>query len=188
MFQMFSVQPKNPVSLSLLVLAVCSIFPSLSHAEDLRLDHRRYTDRSGARYFVVLAARGGSATGHAFVVWGKQDPRQQLSSQAAFGFYPAQSNRFGVFGAVPGAIRNEALKPTSSLITDRVIIEVNRDWYEASQTEMAKWATSDYRLFSRNCISFVRAVAQRTNTKLPAWSKTDFPSSHIKKIIVKNRR
>lgn len=179
---------KRKAVLVVLGIVALSFFVGQLQAEDLRLDRRRYIDRSGNRYYIVLAARNGSPTGHAFVIWGKEDSKHRYSSQTAFGFYPESGKKFGVFGSVPGAIRNEALKPYSSLITDRVIIEVNSDWYEASKVEIAKWSTSDYRLFSRNCISFVRAVAQRTNTKLPAWSSTDYPSTQVKKIIEKNRR
>ncbi len=155
-------------------------------ADELRLDNRTYSDSSGSRYYVAIVARGGSPTGHAFVVWGKEDARRRISIQQAWGFYPKSGS--GFFGSVPGVMRNEAFNPRSTLITDRVIIEVNRETFEQTLSIVDKWRTTDYRLFSRNCISFIREVAQGTNTLIPAWNRLDFPATHVQKIIARNRR
>src|SRR5271163_4521723 len=55
-------------------------------------------------HYVVFASRGGSATGHAFVIWGLEDDAQKRSSVQALGWYPEKdAPRCDSFtGKVPG--------------------------------------------------------------------------------------
>jgi hypothetical protein len=64
------------------VLAFLPVSAQVLHTLDLRATHGRQA------YFVVLASRGGSSTGHAFVVWGIEDPVRKMSSMEALGLYP----------------------------------------------------------------------------------------------------
>src|SRR5208337_1704866 len=67
-----------------LALAFCSAFASALCAQNSKtLDLRtRHTRKS---FYVILAARGGSTTGHAFVLWGIEDNVHHRSTIQAFG-------------------------------------------------------------------------------------------------------
>lgn len=129
------------------------------------LDARVAPDQSASRYFVVICARRSDnplRPGHAFVVWGKEDAAAGMSSQIAFGFYPKDGNTTDVLlgNDVPGQVLNEALQHApSSLLTARVIAQVNKSAFDQSQREIERWKTADYNLYEKNCISFVGAVS-----------------------------
>jgi hypothetical protein len=69
------------------LVAACGVFASALCAQNSKtLDLRtRHTRKS---FYVILAARGGSATGHAFVLWGVEDNVHRRSTIQAFGLYP----------------------------------------------------------------------------------------------------
>lgn len=56
--------------------------------------------RGRQAYYLVFAARGGSSTGHAFVVWGVEDDARKMSSIEALGLYPESDGaNCGHFGS-----------------------------------------------------------------------------------------
>lgn len=136
-------------------------------AELLRhIDNRYHPDLDASKYFIVFCARKTDSPlakpGHAFVIWGKEDADAGMSSQLAFGFYPKNDiDADAILGSdVPGQILNEATKPeTSSLLTARIFVRVNKNIFDKSQSQITNWRTTDYNLFAKNCISFARSVA-----------------------------
>jgi hypothetical protein len=127
------------------------------------IDARTYEDPSGAKYFAVFCARQSpdvTLPGHAYVVWGKEDPIAGMSSQEAFGYYNKVATLDMVLGEdVPGELRDESIKPMPSLITHRIIVKIDKEAFDESLQEKIKWKTGDYNLYKRNCISFSAAVA-----------------------------
>lgn len=129
------------------------------------LDARFRPDDKSGRYFIVIAARRPdlpSPSGHAFIVWGREDSSAQMSSQVKFGFYPKEGvDMQTVLGSdVPGDIVAESLESTNyQRISGRLIVQVNKEDYENAQSRIAVWKTSDYNLYSKNCISFAKDVA-----------------------------
>lgn len=135
-------------------------------AEILRsLDARFRPSDSDGSYFIVVAARKPdlpSPSGHAFIVWGREDASAQMSSQASFGFYPKDGvDMQTVLGSdVPGDVLRESLESTNhQRISGRLIVQVNKEYYENAQAHIAAWRTNDYNLYARNCISFAKDVA-----------------------------
>lgn len=168
-----------------LLVSVIAATAANASAVDKSIDKRTQTDSDGVKYLVVFCARGGSATGHSFVTWAQEEPhRRQSIIVGSHGFYPANGN--GAFGSVPGTIRNESLNPNSSLITDRLIVRVNRAVFLRSQSAILRWKTSDYNLYSRNCINFVMDVATECGLSVPSKGGSLFPSSYIQKLIQSN--
>jgi hypothetical protein len=149
------------------------------------IDKRTYTDASGNRYYVVFCARPVSlpSLGHAFVTWGMEDYQRRISIATAFGFYPSSVSGKAAYGYVPGSIRSEAFNPASTLITEKLIVEVNREAYWSSQYPISTWATSNYNLFTNNCIGFVRDVASKVRILVPPRGILDTPSWYTKKLI-----
>lgn len=171
-------------------LVLLSVVVAAAHtalALDKTIDRRTMSDGSGSRYFVVLCARGGSATGHAFVVWGMEDAQKAMSSQEGHGFY-SKNGEAGLFGPVPGELKDEAVKKSISQISDRLIVEVDRKVYEASRTAISRWATTDYRLFGTNCISFAADVARTMGLSTPPQGSLTFPAAFLQKLIQMNGR
>jgi hypothetical protein len=154
-------------------------------AVDKTIDKRNMTDADGNNYYIVFCARGGSRTGHAFVVWGVEDRQRRLSTSQAYGFYPAQDGVHMIFGSVSGQLRAEAFGSMSQ-ITDRLIVRVNRNVYLATQSSISRWATSDYNLYSNNCINYTMDVARQTGLVVPSKGTIQYPSSYIQSLIRAN--
>ncbi len=132
-------------------------------AEQIKELDARVSADGASSHFVVFAARKtpGVGVGHAFVVWGKEDQAQAMSSQKAFGFYPSALGQALLGLDVPGDVINEATKPPyGALLTARLIVRVGKAEFDSSQREIATWDTSDYNLYGRNCVSFAHAVAK----------------------------
>jgi hypothetical protein len=177
---------KNARAQILVLLAVFGILvlPQDVLAVDKKIDKRTYTDATGSHYFVVFCARGGSLTGHAFVVWGSEDNRQRMSTQLGYGFYPV--NGIGILDFVPGSLQNEAFNPKTLLITDRLIVEVNKELYFRTQQTIGRWMTNNFNLLANNCISFDMDVAGQIPLKVPSRSITNVPSTYLQKLIGAN--
>ncbi len=149
------------------------------------IDKRTQSDADGSKYFVVINARAGSKTGHAFVTWGVEDSQRRMSLGESYGFYPA--NGTGAFGSVPGYIRNEAMNPNTTLITDRLTVRVNKSVYLNSQSARTRWATTNYSLYSSNCINFAMDVGRKIGLTVPAKGiTTQFPSNYVRDLIRSN--
>lgn len=155
--------------------------------EQLRIIDGRITEDSEAsKYFIVFCARKSdnpaSKPGHAFVVWGKEDATAGMSSQISFGFYPKDGSAAeAILGKdVPGQILNEATKPiASSLLTSRIIIQVNKVNFDLSQRQIQKWSTGDYNLYANNCISFARSVAEDIGILGASSDVSQFPADYF---------
>ncbi|MUG92096.1 hypothetical protein F7734_06345 [Scytonema sp. UIC 10036] len=153
-------------------------------AVDKQIDRRTYSDATENQYYLVFCARGGSPTGHAFIIWGVEDNNKLISAQEAFGFYPSQGT--GVFGSVPGSVKDEALSEKMNFITDRLIVQVDKTIFERAQKAISKWSTADYNLFSNNCINFVIDVARDAGLQVPSKSGTVTPSGYVQNLIYSN--
>ena len=161
-------------------------------AELLREIDNRFQPESGAsKYFIVFCARKTdnpiAKPGHAFVVWGKEDAAAGMSSQIAFGFYPKNDiSTDAILGTdVPGSILNEATKPeTSSLLTSRIIVRVDKSTFEKSQLQINIWRTADYNLYAKNCISFARAVADEIGIRGTPTDVGQFPADYFSAFVV----
>lgn len=159
-------------------------------AETLRsLDARFRPSENGNKYFIVLAARRPdlpSPSGHAFIVWGKEDATAQMSSQATFGFYPKNSIDLEVVlgESVPGDVLAESLESTNhQRISGRLIVEVNREDYEKAQARIAPWKTNDYNLYAQNCISFAKDVAETIGLQGTTISVNQLPANFFTALI-----
>jgi hypothetical protein len=89
-----------------------------------------------------------------------------------------------LFETIGGQIVDEATKPeSSSLLTARLIVQVNKQPFQDSQAQIDVWRTSDYNLYSQNCISFVRAVAVSLGLFPPEVGTLQLPTSYLEELI-----
>lgn len=161
------------------------LFAASAFGKDLFIDLRRSSDPTGSTYFITFAQRAGSRTGHAFVVWSGNDARNRMSVYSAHGFYPRRGVQ--IFSRVPsGELRNDAVSDNPDVVQNRLRVQVDYfEWHESLKA-IDRWRTSDYRLFKRNCIDFVRDVARTVGLDTPRRRPTERPESYLKRLIYYN--
>lgn len=177
------------------VLTIACHYPATNAAEILQsLDLRsKTTTIAHPLYFVVFVSREspGIGPGHAFVLWGTEDNTAKVSIQEAWGFYPKDDSK-GVFGDVPGEVRNEAYKKSKDKVvnyTARLVIQLTKDDYERSKFVRNRWKSEfqNYNLAKRNCVSFVKEVADSLGVATPSVSSLpDTPLEFMTKTIKLN--
>jgi hypothetical protein len=138
-------------------------------------------------HYVVFAARGGSATGHAFVVWGIEDGVSRRSSIRALGLYPEASanNCSSVVRTVPGRVMDEMLNHSVQSITEELIVRVDEVDYRRSWRMARAWdCRNEFSLFSRDCVQFLRAVGESLHLNMPSRSITRWtPQAYVRALI-----
>lgn len=149
-----------------------------------QIDARNASTADKSAYYIVFCARAGSQTGHAFVAWGTEDDAHAVSRQVAYGFYPAEGR--GIFGSVPGEVRNEAFTDKTALLTDRLIVRVTKEQYERALAVYPRWETTEYNLFVTNCVAFTADVARNLGLRVPKHTSMTFPSEFVTILIEMN--
>ena len=155
-----------------------------------KIDARISTDADSNNYYIAFCSRDSSnpsnKPGHAFVLWGIEDSGSAMSSEKAFGFYPDENDELkAVFNYdVPGELKDGAINSSpSSLLTARLIVQVNKSPFFNSQSKIDEWRTSDYNLYSKNCIHFVRSVAVSLGLFPPPIGTFQVPTLYLNELI-----
>jgi hypothetical protein len=126
-------------------------------------------------YYVVLASRGGSSTGHAFVVWGIEDGARKMSSMEALGLYPENdvADCATLIHTVSGSgrVMDEMLNHSVQSITYALIVKVDQRDFKRSSRVAREWdCKHEFSLLGRDCVEFLRAVGESLNLKMPGRS------------------
>lgn len=144
------------------------------------------------RYFVVFSARGGSITGHAYVVWGREDSKHKMSTEECYGLYPDKNeSKRVILGSVKARLFDGDCRGLNSSI--RLIVELSQGLYINSFKVYEQWkerieATStEYHILRSNCITFVRAVAESIGLDTPD-DQFVFPQAFISGLIQRIRQ
>ena len=160
------------------------IFGQTSKTIDLRTEHARNS------YYVVLASRGGSATGHAFVVWGVEDARRHRTTVRALGLHPENSgaNCSSLVRHVPGGMLDELKTHSFQVITQALIVRVDESAYKRSLQVAQQWdCRHEFSLFSRDCVEFLRAVGESIGVDMPERSRTrSTPQAYVRAVLAKS--
>jgi hypothetical protein len=153
---------------------------------DLRTEHARKS------YYVILAARGGSATGHAFVLWGIEDNVRRRSTIRAFGLYPdgRGANCVALVRTVPGGILDEMKNHSFQAITQELIVRVDEADYKRSWKVAREWdCRHQFSLLDRDCVEFLRAVGESLHLDMPRRTITRWtPQAYLRVLLVKANR
>ena len=114
---------------------ICPISAQTSKTLDLHMQHSKNS------YYIVLASRGGSATGHAFVVWGVEDARHHRTTVRALGLYPEGSgaNCGSAVRTVPGGLLDELQTHSFQSIDQELIVRVDEEDYRRSRQVAQQW-------------------------------------------------
>jgi hypothetical protein len=139
-------------------------------------------------FYVVLASRGGSATGHAFVVWGIEDGRRHRTTVTALGFYPEGSDGASCGSSlrtVRGDVLDELRTHSFQSIDQELIVRVDEAAYRRSLRLAREWdCRRQYALFSRDCVEFVRAVGLSLGLDMPDRGIThQTPRAYIRALL-----
>jgi hypothetical protein len=146
--------------------------------------------QTGDHYYLIFAARGGSPTGHAFVMWAEETEDNASSSYEGYGFYP-EENTSGeisktVLGPVPGRFIGEAKNHSWPLTTDRLVVEVDRSFFEISQLALqaAKQRPPMYQPIASDCVTFLEDVAKSIGLNAPPRTiSTLLPQAYVRALI-----
>ena len=167
----------------LLILTACAVLacPLLGqNSKTLDL----HTHRARKSYYVILAARGGSATGHAFVLWGIEDTIHRRTTIQAFGLYPDGSgtNCGALVHNVPGGILDEMKNHSFQAITQELIVRVDEADYKRSWRVARQWdCRHQFSLGNRDCVEFLRAVGESLNLNMPRRAMTRWtPQAYVR--------
>jgi len=161
------------------------------------LDLTSKSDQS--KYFVVLCGRNNSATGHAFIVWGKEDAiAQQSIIEAAFGLYSKNSGSSSTdgsaifkafFSKVPGEIADEFYKGSLTQDLIRLIIQVDKVDYDKTFGIKNTWeGRNDYQIIENDCITFATEVTKSLGLTIPVRGLTDRPWNYVDKFLSSNNQ
>ena len=140
-------------------------------------------------YYVVLAARGGSATGHALVIWGTEDNVESQSTIRALALYPEgdrdSDNCASSVHTVPGGLMDELHNHSVDAITEELIVRVDRADFERIAQMAAEWdCRHQFSLLSRDCVAFLRAIGNSLGLPMPSrmiWRWT--PPAYVKSLL-----
>ncbi len=142
--------------------------------------------RGRQAFYVVLAARGGSSTGHAFVVWGVEDDARKMSSIEALGLYPENDSEqcSTVISTVAGRVMDEMVNHSVQGITYALILRVDESDFNRSRKVAREWdCRHEFSLWSRDCVEFVRAVGDSLHLKMPPRGVTRWtPQAYVRAI------
>ncbi len=175
----------------ILILAACAALTSALRAQnirtlDLRARHPR-TQRTRKSFYVILAARGGSATGHAFVLWGIEDGIRRRTTIQAFGLYPDSSrgNCSTLVRTVPGGILDEMKNHSLQAITEELIVRVDEADFKRSWRVARRWdCRHEYSMLNRDCVEFVRAVGESIHLHMPRRVVTRWtPQAYVRALL-----
>src|SRR5260370_5223901 len=152
-----------------LLLEALFVLPPLSAQTIKTLDLSTTTSNS-QKFYVIFAARGGSATGHAFVMWGVEDSVRKRSPIRSFGLYPEtdQNACRSAFGKIAGTIVDESVNHSIADITDELIVQVDENYFDLSLKLAKGWECKhEFELLSRDCVEFVRAIGNSLYLEMP---------------------
>ena len=144
-------------------------------------------------YFVVICARESEpwGTGHTFVVWIQRDRRTGEAHSQGFGFYPAVEKVVTRLFTGDGAVHDESTRSASIkpwLLTHRLIVQVDREAFEAGLKLKEQWVGSgiDYHLLNRNCTHFAYGVMQAIQLGAPAPEIGERPALYVSRLMTLN--
>lgn len=128
------------------------------------------TTSTNRQFYVIFAARGGSATGHAFVLWGTEDGVHRYSTVKAYGLYPENEKDAcsSAIRRVRGALVDESTNHGINGITDELIVKVDESYFNLSMKVARSWqCRGEFALLSSDCVEFMRAVGASLYLDMP---------------------
>lgn len=157
--------------------------------EKLVIDLR--TGSQDIKYAVGLAAESPKSeayTGHAFVIWYKEDATAKQSVQQAIGFYPTDGSKKG-YDLVLQFSGGKIYDDSNTKRDQQLVVLMDKSKYELTRTLIDKWSDPGkrYGILLNDCVSFVEEVAVKAGLKLPSRVLNAHPAQYLKALIEANR-
>ena len=156
-------------------ILVCSLLIAVAVGATARaatVDQRTHSSDQG-RFYVAFTAYGDEEqVGHAFVILYAEDERRRISTDRAFGLWPAGEPKRWRLIHTDGQIVEETMR-TRGRATVRLEVQVDEAVYRrvmrfvAEQRSRCETDGCDYGLLWRDCVTFMRDVAQRVKLRVP---------------------
>jgi hypothetical protein len=141
------------------------------HAEAQKLEIDLRTDSSNKKYFVGLAIRNDSFTGHAFVILYQQDQQDaEKKDFKVYGYYPKRISNI----PIPiGVVKNDSNCLKHIPPNGDIYFIVDEAAYYEAKTVVERW-TADPPVFTLllNCIDMLDEVAMSIGVNLPSRYNT----------------
>lgn len=177
--------------LNICVLCLLNTFSCFADVHEVDLRTKFDIDK----YYVIFAAREStrpdesnnskkSITGHAFVMWSKEDIFSSRNSFFAYGFYPKEG--IGILGDVPGNIVDDIA--SFRVASDQLVFIVDKLDFENSKRELVNWkAGGPYRLVKSDCVTFIQKIGESLGIEMPNKIKelTFKPVPYVRMLINK---
>jgi hypothetical protein len=143
--------------------------------------------RSEARkYGLTFAAELPSETsgsGHAFIVWQREDDAKKMSIADAIGFYPAGEPKTVtlIFGT-KGELETDIATPKDLKLT----VLLNADLYQRALDQKSKWqGNGQYKALWNNCTTHVADIAHAIGLT-SSNGKWETPHAYVQDLINRN--
>lgn len=139
------------------------------------------TDKSQHNYSIVLNVRDAGVYGHARLVWTKHRSNDDWSA-VAFGYYAGQVVRLTDVFDTEGKLEDETSTPLDPGMQTRLglVFWVDEAQYEATLARAASWReTGRYRLFERDCVTFVAEVIAPLGLSMPSRLLLPAPTQYV---------
>ena len=156
----------------LFFLVVCFFgIGGFAHVDAQKLEIDLRTDSSNKKYFVGLAIRNDSFTGHAFVVLYQQDQQDaEKKDFKVYGYYPKRISNI----PIPiGVVKNDSNCLKHIPPNGDIYFVVDEAAYYEAKTVVERW-TADPPVFTLllNCIDMLDEVAMSIGVNLPSRYNT----------------
>ena len=148
------------------------------------------TDKSRHHYSIVLNVRDAGTHGHARLVWTKHRSNDDWSA-VAFGYYAGQVTRLTDVFDTAGKLEDETSMPPDPAIQTRLalVFWVDEDQYEATLARVGAWREAGrYRLFERDCVTFVADALAPLGLSMPSRLLLPTPTQYVVALSELNAR
>jgi hypothetical protein len=188
--------PRQSLVLALALIAAPPAHGQLRHYVDVRRIQQYPGLEERPAYYLMFAARKG-IPGHAFVMWGIEDPVRQMSVVNAFGLYPSVSGLAvvpAVFAPVPGALRDEAMKMeyegccTWNNPDYLAVVRVDKSTFDQADKVRQDYNAniSQYQMAEQDCVTFLMDVGTAAGFEMPSrLGLANAPAPYLDKFLRK---
>jgi hypothetical protein len=124
-----------------------------------------------------------SQSGHAFIVWQREDDAKRMSVAEAIGFYPTgEPKTFTLIFGTAGELETDISTPADL----KLAVLLNNDLYQRALEQKNKWQTNGkYRALWNNCVTHVADIAHSIGL-VSSDGKWETPQAYVRDLIDRN--
>ncbi len=158
-----------PIQCVAFLICLSALGLQSAFAKTKTVDARTYISDREAKHYLIFASRGGSITGHAFVVWREVPLGPSAIQDRAFGLYPKDRSLIGQASSL-APVEGELLDDKESFAhaTNQLVVQVDEGQWQKSEQERHVYETNPpYMLGADDCVAFVEAIGRSIDLVVP---------------------